>query len=123
MVTNAGCTGILEKMLTSKGSGRQKAALAALGVKHPIDIGEKFMEKVLATLLGVLMGGLVTWFVAVQRMNYDRKKERRELVLTKYESLHEELENLKAYVGQYTSQLLSELATGEPIQPKELTVG
>ena len=32
MVTNAGCTGILEKMLTSKGSGRQKAALAALGV-------------------------------------------------------------------------------------------
>ena len=59
-------------------------------------------------LVGVIIGGLLTWFVSTRQRKFDQQKERRALLLSKFEELHMTLGELTDAVSEITNQILSE---------------
>lgn len=61
-------------------------------------------------IIGVLVGGLLTWFVSSRQRKFDLEKEKRALLIAKYEELHKTLGELSDSVAEYTAPILTDLA-------------
>lgn len=62
------------------------------------------------TIIGVILGGVISWLHSKDQRNHEFAKERRQLLLSKYEELHELLSGVQGCVYDLLMQLLSEAA-------------
>lgn len=77
--------------------------------------------EILGTVIGVILGGLITWFIGSQQRKHDLDREKRELLLSKYEELHALLGKLQGHVNQMVMQIVSEATTNSAFDPKAIT--
>lgn len=62
------------------------------------------------TIIGVILGGVISWLHGKDQRSHEVAKERRQLLLSKYEDLHELLSSVQGCVYDLLMQLLSEAA-------------
>ena len=74
----------------------------------------------IATISGVITGGLITAGVGRLQRKHDIEKEKRALLLLKYEELHSLLGELKDCVNLLTNQIISEAAFDSKFDPKAI---
>ena len=60
-------------------------------------------------IIGVLVGGFLTWFIGSRQRKFELEKEKRALLISKYEELHKTLGELSDSVAEYTTPILSDL--------------
>lgn len=75
---------------------------------------------IIGTLLGILLGGYMTWFLGSEQRKHDRSKENRVLLLSKYEELHELLGQVNGCVTSLAMQIVSEAAMDSKFDPKAI---
>lgn len=76
--------------------------------------------EVIGTILGVILGGLITWWIGAEQRKHDLNKEKRELLLLKYEELHGLLGKLQVFVNEMVMQIVSEASTDSRFDPKAI---
>jgi hypothetical protein len=62
------------------------------------------------TIIGVILGGVISWLHSKDQRNHEIAKERRQLLLSKYEELHELLSSVQGCAYDLLMQLISEAA-------------
>ena len=72
------------------------------------------------TISGVIIGGLITACVGHLQRKHDVEKEKRALLLSKYEELHSLLGELKDCVSILTNEIISEAAFDSTFDPKAM---
>lgn len=75
---------------------------------------------IIGTVSGVILGGGITWFLGNRQREHDVNKEKRTLLLSKYEELHTLLGELQDCVSILTTQILSEAVTGSKFDSKAI---
>ena len=60
---------------------------------------------IVGTILGVILGGLITWLLGNEQRKHERNKEKRQLLLLKYEELHMLLGQLHVCVNTMVMQI------------------
>jgi hypothetical protein len=75
---------------------------------------------IIGTVLGVILGGYVTWFLSSEQRKHDLTKEKRELLLAKYEELHELLAQLNGCINSMVLQIVTEAAMNSKFDPKQI---
>ena len=75
---------------------------------------------IIGTVIGVILGGLVTWLHGKEQRKHDIKKEKRELLLSKYEELHTLLGTLQGIVNTMVMQIVTEAAFDSKFDPKAI---
>jgi hypothetical protein len=75
---------------------------------------------IVGTILGVILGGLVTWLLGNEQRKHERNKEKRELLLLKYEELHTLLGHIQGCVNTMVMQIVSEAALDSKFDPKAI---
>lgn len=65
---------------------------------------------IVGTIIGVILGGVISWLHGKDQRNHEITKERRQLLLSKYEELHELLSSVQGCAYDLLMQLLSEAA-------------
>ena len=78
------------------------------------------MLGIVGTLLGVIFGGLISWMHNRDQREHEIKKEKRELLLSKYEELHELLSKTYNCVNEMVLQVVSEAACGTQFDSKQI---
>lgn len=76
--------------------------------------------EVVGPILGVILGGLITWFIGREQRKHDLNKEKRELLLSKYEELHSLLGKLQGHVNEIVMQIVTEASTNSKFDPKAI---
>jgi|GEM_PF-3349502 len=75
---------------------------------------------IVGTILGVILGGFITWLLGNEQRKHERKKEQRQLMLLKYEELHMLLGQLQVCVNTMVMQIVSEAALDSRFDPKAI---
>jgi hypothetical protein len=91
-----------------------------VSVKHQKYIEIEGNMEVVGTILGVILGGLITWGIGSEQRKHDLNKEKRELLLSKYEELHNLLGKLQGCVNDMVIQIVSEAALDSKFDPKAI---
>jgi macrodomain Ter protein organizer (MatP/YcbG family) len=68
------------------------------------------MEGIIGTIVGTLLGGLISWWHGRDQRTHELRKEKRDLLLAKYERLHELLGEAHGYLNELAMQVISEAA-------------
>ena len=75
---------------------------------------------VLGTIVGVILGGLITWLLGKEQRKHEINKHKRELLIQKYEELHALLGQLYGCVNSLAMQIVSEAALDSKFDPKAI---
>ena len=75
---------------------------------------------IIGTIVGVILGGLVTWFHGKEQRKHDINKEKRELLLSKYEELHTLLCTFEDCVSSMVVQIIAEATLDSKLDPKAI---
>lgn len=78
------------------------------------------MEGIIGTIVGTLLGGLIAWWHGRDQRIHELKKEKRELLLSKYEKLHELLGQAHTYLNELAMQVISEAAFDLKFDPSKI---
>lgn len=68
--------------------------------------------------MGVLLGGTLSWLNSSSQRNHERKKERREVLLSKYEDLHCALTQVHSVLNQMAMEIVVEVSMNADIPEK-----
>jgi hypothetical protein len=87
-----------------------------------MEFGHQMKEWIglIGTVSGVIIGGLITLGAGHQQRKHDIDKEKRALLLLKYEELHSLLGELVDCVNILTNQVMSEAAFDSKFDPKAI---
>ncbi len=78
------------------------------------------MEGIIGTIVGTMLGGLITWWHGRDQRIHELKKEKRELLLSKYEKLHELLGQAHTYMNELAMQVISDAAFDIKFDPANI---
>lgn len=72
---------------------------------------------IIGTIIGVILGGLITWFLSEEQRKHDINKEKRELLLSKYEQIDTLLTEILGCVSSVALQIVAEAGLKSKIDP------